>query len=160
MPKHMPLLGRFEQKFRVTPGCWEWTGSKVPDGYGQMRVGNKLQRSNRLSHEFYKGPIPEGFVVMHSCDNPSCGNPDHLSAGLQADNVADMVRKGRQQTKEVLRAGKLGEKNGSSKLTTENVHGIRRLIAAGLTQSSIATLFGVSQAEISRINTKKKWSHI
>jgi len=89
------LQQRFEGKFRVTPGCWPWTGSKTLKGYGQLRWKYNSLVASRVSYELYVGPIPEGLMVRHRCDNPSCVNPDHLELGTAADNSADMVQRGR-----------------------------------------------------------------
>lgn len=60
-----------------------------------MRVDGKALLTHRLSWEIYKGPIPPNLFVMHKCDTPACCNPEHLMLGTNADNVADMHRKGR-----------------------------------------------------------------
>jgi hypothetical protein len=71
-------------------GCHVWTGGRASKGYGQLRIG-----VHRLAWELANGPIPEGMQVLHRCDNPRCCNPDHLMLGTQAENMADMRRKGR-----------------------------------------------------------------
>lgn len=82
--------------------CWEWPGQRTIKGYGTVRrvrkdgSGKSLNfYVHRLSYEHFHGPIPEGLEVMHSCDNPPCANPNHLSVGTHAENLADMRRKGR-----------------------------------------------------------------
>lgn len=92
-----PLAERFWGKVKKGEGCWEWQGSINTTGYGQIYLGAGRRRSvtHRVSYELAKGPIPDGLVVMHSCDNPRCVNPDHLSVGTHADNAADRDAKGR-----------------------------------------------------------------
>lgn len=78
-----------------TSGCWNWLGAMQPNGYGVVRHNNKTARTHRVAYEFYCGPIPDGHVVAHSCDNRRCINPDHLIAMSQTDNLRDMAKKGR-----------------------------------------------------------------
>ena len=85
--------------------CWEWTCYAGNDGYGQITINKKAFRAHRLAYELYNGcVIPEGLCVCYSCDNPLCCNPNHLWVGTNLENIADMVRKGRNAT---------GDRNGS-----------------------------------------------
>ena len=79
----------------VGPECWEWKGARNQYGYGIIRHEGRVLRAHRWAWSLVNGPIPEGLVVMHSCDNRGCVNPDHLSVGTQADNLRDMWAKGR-----------------------------------------------------------------
>lgn len=76
-------------------GCWLWTGSKNRQGYGETMFRKRHLRANRVAYELANGPIPEGLMVLHSCDNPPCVNPDHLFLGTGTDNMQDCIRKGR-----------------------------------------------------------------
>lgn len=75
--------------------CWEWRGDRNESGYGRIYINRKARRAHRVAYETAVGPIGTGLVVMHSCDNPPCINPAHLSLGTPIDNVADAVAKGR-----------------------------------------------------------------
>lgn len=79
----------FWRKVKKTRACWVWTGCKR-QGYGIMGDGKGGQVStHRFSWELHFGPIPDGLIICHTCDNPSCVNPSHLYAGTQSDNMKD-----------------------------------------------------------------------
>ena len=73
--------------------CWEWTGARMPRGYGRFRDGERTVYVHRFVWEQEYGPIPKGILVCHSCDNPPCVRPEHLFLGTQVDNMADMLYK-------------------------------------------------------------------
>ena len=123
--------------------CWFWRG-QATNGYGKFRD----IRAHRYSYEFAKGAIPEDLLVRHLCGNKMCVNPKHLEVGTMADNARDGIALG-----EVLR----GERNGRSKLTTEQVLYVREN-PDRMSGRNLATKFGVSPATISLIRSGRRWS--
>ena len=138
--------------------CWIWTGKSVNQkGYGQIQIGGRETKQklvHRLSYEIHYGEIPEGMVVMHSCDNPSCVNPDHLSVGTQSQNILDAFARGR---KTASPPHKQGESHGASKLKEGDVLTIR---SSKTSNQNLALFYGVSNSAIERIRNRKTWRHI
>lgn len=134
-------------KRRNKKGCRNWSGVLDAKGYGHTNFKGYRTTAHRIAYMLTHGPVPEGLVVMHSCDNRACCNPNHLVLGTQKENLDDMRAKGR--------AGdcrNFGEKHGRCKLTGEQVEQIRALYEAGGTsQDKLAIQFGASQSQIGRI---------
>lgn len=85
--------------------CWEWTGHKGGrDGRGYFTVEGRRELAYRVVWRIFKGEIPEGKIIRHSCDNPLCCNIVHLDLGTQSDNEGDKYERDRAgYTHEVLK---------------------------------------------------------
>jgi hypothetical protein len=76
-------------------GCWLWTGGEIGDNYGKFLLWGRPEQAHRASWLLFVGSIPRGMLVLHHCDIRRCTNWRHLWIGDQADNMADMHRRGR-----------------------------------------------------------------
>lgn len=153
---------RFWPKVRKGPGCWEWTASRNRWGYGRLGVTRRqFAYAHRIAWELENGPIPTGKIVCHRCDNPACVRPDHLFLGTHADNVQDMLSKGRGGLRLHPETAARGEQASKAKLKAEQVKEIRRLYrGGGISQRELARRFGVTQNAISMLLHRKSWSHV
>ncbi len=88
-------MNRFWSRVEKTDGCWLWLGSKMNAGYGKINFSGKRWLVHRMAYMLTYGPIPEGKLVLHRCDNRLCVNPAHLYAGTHFDNVHDMMERQR-----------------------------------------------------------------
>lgn len=142
------LADRFWPKVKICNlnECWLWQAGFDKAGYG--KVGGELPerrtlRAPRVAWELTYGPIPDGKLVRHSCDNPPCCNPRHLRLGTDQSNSQDRTARGR-----VPRGSQLPH----AKLTEAQV---KRIRATGGKER-----FGMSGATISLILRRKLWTHI
>ena len=124
-------------------GCWQWQGRST-NCYGELMLNRKVHRVHRLAYELWCGPIPKGHVVRHKCDNPGCCNPAHLETGTQAENINDIVLRGR-FAKRKLTAGQVEAIRASTASTRElagafgvGIQAIRRA-KGGVTHKHIPT---------------------
>jgi hypothetical protein len=131
--------------------CWYWVGSTDALGYGRFSHPEE-NKAHRAGYKIFKGEIPAGMKVLHTCDTRCCVNPEHLVVGTQAENVADMVKKRRGRTVPLH-----GERNPMSRLTRPQVEEIRQRVAAGEKQRAMCAAFSVSPMTISRIVRKELW---
>ena len=127
--------------------CREWFGARTEKGYGTMQRGKKHLRVHRHVWSMLHGPIPDGMIVLHRCDNPACFRLEHLSLGTPHDNSQDMANKGRApKAHAVLSAGDVVE--------------IRSRLAAGERVHALARRYGMSPGAIYDINHRRTWKDV
>ena len=152
---HKPLKERFYKLANKVGDneCWEWIGTKDRHGYGYITDNHERKFAHRVSYELHSGPIIEGAFIIHSCDNPSCVNPNHLRQGTAQDNVDDMISRGRAN-----HYNPRGEEHGRAKLTWEQVREIRgKYIPFKYSTTRLGKEFGISQGHIARIISGLAW---
>jgi hypothetical protein len=134
-------------------GCHLFNGHLDECGYGRISRDGKLVRVHREVWKLHHPDQEITGVIMHSCDTPNCVNPEHLSHGTQADNIADMVAKGRRVTVK-------GSAQKDSKLTEADIPVIRNMLATGVTGYRISKIYKVSEQVIRNIKQGKNWTHV
>jgi hypothetical protein len=132
--------------------CWLWTGGKDKDGYGQTKVKGVCTRAHRYAFYLKHGHYPKP-CGLHRCDTPPCCNPEHIFEGTVSDNNKDARHKGRSRWIN-------GSQVYNAKLTEVEVKQLRKRVAAGEVQRTLAREYGVCPAIVCEIISRKRWSHI
>lgn len=152
-----PVEERFWRWVDKSGSCWTWTGGqKTAKGYGRIGAGGRgapYILAHRLSYEIHKGPIPEGMVVMHSCDNPSCVNPAHLRVGTASENIKEAYDKRRK-----VSPFKKGADHHGAVLDDDMVRFIRS--NPQIKGSVLARKFGASPSAVSAVRRGQSWTHV
>ena len=150
-----PLIDRVMRyvEFDTNGGCWLWRGATLGNaGYGNVPIKGRPTSASRASWIAHFGDVPEGMVVCHKCDVRLCCNPSHLFLGSQAENVRDMVSKGRANPAR-------GSASAKAKLTEESVRRIRQLSGKESIRA-IGRRFGVDPMTIHAVLKGKTWRHV
>ena len=142
----------FWKHIQKTETCWLWTGAQINMHYGLLTFKQRNYLAHRFSWILHYGPIPQGLQVLHDCDHPLCCRPNHLFLGTQADNMADMARKGRHWMRQPSNMYRL-------KLNAEAIKVIC-FLKGQKTQKALAKAYKVHQSHICKIQSRKRWTSL
>ena len=126
-------------------GCWDWKW-RTGRGYASVRHLGKPERVSRILLGIVGDPTLD---ALHSCDNPRCVRRSHLRPGTKADNMRDMLDKGRGNKAS-------GDRSGRAKIPDIEIPIIIARYASGETQTAIAKDYGVTQSQIGKIVNYKQ----
>jgi hypothetical protein len=132
------------------PWPWNLNGKEGGLRYGMVREHGRMQTVTRVAYKHFVGPLPDGVLACHTCDNPPCFNPKHLFPGSYKDNEQDKKAKMRHV---------YGMKHSLAKLTDAQVIEMRRL-AHIMTRQALADRYGVGLRHVFKILRKELWPHI
>jgi hypothetical protein len=154
---------------RIGSDCLWWTGAKKPTGYGRMSIQGKNLQAHRIAYLIQHGSIPSGMHILHSCDNPSCVNHEHLSTGTHVENMKQRHARGRyvfnyngnhylQKDSTVVR----GSNNSRAVINEEIAFQMRLDFAQGKFKSKAdgARLYGVSITVMQTVLSGRTWKHV
>lgn len=153
---------KFEDKIEKTDSCWIFNGARSSKGYGSVRTRQprKMVGAHILAYQKWIGQIDEGMHVLHSCDNPSCVNPEHLSLGTNADNVMDRDSKNRQAKSFKLPQTKLSKNDADN---IRNLYFSSKTLGskkrAGVSYRSLAKRYNISSSTVQQIITEMTHSY-
>lgn len=139
-------LQRFAELIEIGNGCWTWLGKLDRDGYAKVSWA-PIWRASRFSYTEFVGPIPDGMIVCHTCDNRACVNPDHLWLGTNADNMMDRNLKGRQARRDRIRES----------LSVDAAMEAHRNMHDGMTNTEACRVYGISEGQASNIRNRRTW---
>lgn len=131
---------------RAPNECWPWTAGRTVDGYGRLKWRERKLLSHRvafaLTHNWHPEYLPPEQLILHSCDNPRCCNPAHLSSGTHSDNRSHCAAR---------------QRTNCTKLTPDQILEIRAQLASGKGVRAIARAFGVTHENIRAIRSRQTW---
>jgi hypothetical protein len=138
--------------------CEIWPFAKDKDGYGLCKnAKGKTARAHREAYKAAYGEIPNGKMILHLCNNPSCVNVAHLYAGDGYDNMRDRKAAGRNTGWKG--ANHIGENNTRAILTEKDVRDIRHNRRYGMSRI-LAEKYSTTPAYIRRIWARDVWQHL
>lgn len=144
--------------------CWYWKNPTHVFGYGMFAIDKKHYTAHRLALIFFTGEEKKNMMVLHSCDNPACVNPNHLRWGTAKENTKDSIDRGRKT--DPPRNGTLppiryGEENPISIMTEKKVKQLRMDYSKGdVSHRELAKKYGISKSTVGQIVNYKSWKNI
>lgn len=142
---------RLLDKIEYVGECWIWKAAISSSGYGNFYLNGEYVNSHVAAYRLFKGEVPAGLQVMHSCDTKLCCNPVHLDPGTPLQNTTDAKTRG------LVPTTPTGDKHHATKLSDAEVWQMRDLHASGLfTYDQIAKEYGTVNRTVAGICQRKE----
>lgn len=121
-------------------------------GYWQVNIEGKTLRAHMFVALAWVGPRPSPLhETRHLDGNPQHNDASNLLWGTRKENAADRARHGT-----IIR----GEQWPWARLSDEKVRQIRAEHDLGMGYRRLARKYGVCQARIRAVLSRKEWSHV
>lgn len=161
MRKRQTTIERFNKFVIRNPiGCWDWRGSINNSGYAVLAPPVDDRKAGTLAHRWsfvlFKGAIPKGMLICHTCDNRRCTNPDHLRVGTPRDNAIDMVAR---STTWCIPPVLAGPSNSKAKYTSEDVRKLCVMRDSGMTFQKISDTTGIPFGSVATLIYRRENKH-
>ena len=130
--------------------CWLWKASIGNNGAGNCLMsyeGTVLRNAHRVGYYCHTGHIPEdgNDIVLHSCGNNACQNPNHMYLTHRTQMFRDRFVTGKYQSP-----------NHGTHISPETVEQIRNDYAnKGLTMMKLVKKYGITYKSINYIINHK-----
>ena len=144
--------------------CWRWIGTRGPHTYGKISFRHVSYLAHRVALTLWDGPFTASApYTLHSCDNPPCCNPMHLSWGTHRQNMEDALARNRTAA---------GNKNGTRTKPHRTPKGashyrtrltdVQALEIRNSTGKLVedAEKYGLCMSTIHAIRTRRTWRHL
>lgn len=130
----------------------EMKGSPANGGYLKVTLRSMEEPVTRNIHvlvaEAFHGPRPDGSVAAHANGDPSDNRAENLRWATQRENTRDRWSHGTEPA---------GEKNGSARITADDVRYIR---GSQRSNDELASMFGVSAGHVKNVRRRASWGHV
>ena len=147
--EHALAISFWGRTVRQSNGCLHWGGRLDQNGYGRVDFEGKPRLAHRIAYKLAYGEDPGDMYVCHSCDNPTCVEPQHLWLGSQSDNMSDASAKGRLNS---FRG--VGSQVGTAKITEQQAREIKFGVEPA---TELARRFQITKEAIYAIRKGKNW---
>jgi hypothetical protein len=148
----MTISERFKTKYvESDTGCHNWIGCKDKLGHARFKIDGKWRSAHRVAYQLFTGKTELEKLVIRTCGNYLCVNPEHLTEGTQKESAEYRKSAGVVPT---------GVKHWNAKLTDEDITEIRKRLKRGERQCRVMLDYGIGDSQISRIANKVHWKHI
>jgi len=129
---------------------------KNGDGYRLVGLCSNGVQQSKTVHQL----VAEAFISMRPSEIHEVNHKDGNRENNKPENLEWVTRSGNQihRYRVLFHGAPRGERSGKSKLKEPQVREIKRRLALGETQASIAERIGTSKSTVMFINTGRTWA--